>query len=366
MLFTLLTFGCITPIDFNISEETIQLVVEGRITNQEPPYIVKLSRTIDLSLDTLILTPESGAQVILYDDAGNTEILEETDLGTYETNGIIQGTLGRSYYISIETINGGQFESEPEMLNPVGTISEIRYEFERRKRYASYGQVDGDVFNIFIDANGGPEEFPLIRWRMTGIYGFETFPQFHMTETPPYTPYKDPWPCSGYIVVGGPPGSGGILEKVGPCTCCECWGYQYVDLPQLSDDFIVEDGQYQNVKVGEVPVTNYTFHEKYQVIVEQTSLSQEAFDYYKSLRNQKLGASDLFQTQIGELKGNMKVLDDANQVVGLFYAASITNKEIYITRDDIPYPLVPMTFITLPCYDVYLNSTNKKPGSWID
>lgn len=361
-----MAFGCITPIDIQNEEESLLLVVEGRITNQEPPYVVKLSQSVDLNQDTLVLSPESGGRVVLYDNQGNFEILEETDPGTYETSGIIQGIPGRSYYITVETQDGRQFESEREVLNTVGFISDIRFDYVDRDRLHSYGQVNSDVFDIFIDAYGGQEEQPLIRWKMTGIYRFETYPHLHETETFPYLPYKDPWPCSGYIVIGGPIDSGGLLEHVGPCTCCNCWGYQFSDIPQLSDDYIVEDGLYQNVKVGEVPITSFTFHDKYQVIVEQSTLSQVAFDYYKSIRNQKLGASDLFQPQIGELIGNVYSLSGEDQVVGLFYASSVTSKDIFITREDIPIGVVPMTFITLPCYDVYPNATNQKPVSWED
>lgn len=355
--------GCIQPISFDIASTERLLIIEGRITDEAPPYQVKVSYALDLEADTLKGLPETNAIVTLYDGKGINETFVEIHPGVYESSGIIAGKAGSSYQLTVQTTDGKLFESASEVLKSSGHVTAIRFEFEERDKLVSYGEANADVFNIYIDAAGhGTED--LIRWKMTGIYRVLTYPALRMTEVPPYTPYKDPVPCSGYIVVGGPPGSGGLLEQIGPCTCCDCWAYQYPDIPVLNDEFEVVDAQYQNIKVGEVPITNYTFHDKYMVVIEQMSLSETAFRFFKEVQKQKLASTDLFQPQVGSLMGNVFPADPNDRVLGLFYAAGIQKNHQYISRESIPYPVTPITFITEACYDSYDNATNEKPILW--
>lgn len=366
LLCFLIFSSCITPISFEISKEQVQLVVEGRITNEEPPYTVQVSRSLDLSSDTLKVIPEQEALVVLYDNQGNSEVLDEIESGIYQTRGFIQGTIGRSYSIYIQTKSGSEFESTPDELLPAGEIAEIRHQFDERTRLEEFGEVKQDIFKIFIDADGGELENPLIRWRLKSVFEVETYPALNITEVPPYEPLKDPLPCSGYIVDEGPLFSGGILKQVGPCTCCQCWATLFEDIPQLSDQYTVENNDFQNILVGEVPITNYTFHDKVMVEVEQMTLGEKTFDFFKAIRSQKLGAADLFQPQIGQIEGNIVSLDPKNQVLGLFYAGAVSTKMTYLYQEDVPYAVPPITFITNACYDAYLNSTTDKPERWID
>lgn len=362
----LLLGSCISPISFDISTEDTSLVIEGRITDQEPPYTVRVSRSFDLSSDTLTIDPEENALVILYDNQGNSEVFDEVEPGVYQTRGFMQGTVGRLYSIYVKTRQGAEFESTPEALKAVGEIKEIRHEYDERSRLEDFGLVRNDVFKIFVDADGGQAATPLIRWRLKATYEVETYPALHEIFFPDTAPLKSPWPCSGYIVDEGPAFSGGILRQVGTCTCCKCWATRYEEVPQLSDQFKVQNNHYQNILVGEVPITNNIFHRKVLVEIEQMTVSEVAFNFYRAIRSQKLGAADLFQPQIGQLTGNIRALDPNDQVLGLFHAGAVDSKFIYLYREDVPYNITPITFRTLPCYDAYLNATAEKPIRWIN
>lgn len=357
-------FGCVSPIEFQVPDPGMLLIVEGLISDQPGPYTVKLSRGISLAADTLVNQPESNAEVWLFDDLGNSERMLENESGTYSTSGAIRGVVGRQYHLTIKTSDGHDFESEPSLLRPVGIISDIRYEFSERTRLTNYGEVASNVFVITIDSDEGEQDNPLIRWRFKGTFKVNTYPHLNWTETPPYSPYKDPYPCSGYVVEEGPIGSGGILVQNGPCDCCECWADQLETKPQLSDAQIAVDGHFTNVQVGEVQINNNTFAEKFLVVVEQMSLNQVAFDFFKLMRQQKENATDLFQPSSGTLTGNIRAYNPNDQVVGLFYATAISAKHIYIPVKAVPYSLTPPTYFTVPCYSIYANSYNQKPALW--
>jgi hypothetical protein len=357
--------ACVDPIAFDAPPAAELLVIDGSITDQQGPYTVKITRGLGLDADTNAPPPVTGVVVKLHDDLGSVENFTETAPGMYSTGGTIRGTIGRSYHITLQMPDGSALQSEPEKILPTGEVQSIRYEFEPRRADKGFGILPADVFNIYIDADGGPEvnNESYLRWRFTGTYKVETFPQLHMTLSQEFY-YRDPRPCSGFVVAPAP--NGGVLEQVAPCVCCTCWVKLFETQPQLSDTELVNDGQFRNLKVGEVPINPDSFFHKVLVEVEQMSISKVAFDYFRIIRTQKEGASDLFQPAQGRLRGNISSPNNKYQVVGLFWAASISKKSIYLSRTDVPYPLAPMEILTEPCYVVFQNATTTKPANWND
>lgn len=360
---SIITFiGCVERIDFKVPPANELLIVEGMISDDLGPYTVKLSKALDLNVDTVIQIPVENANITLFDDQGNEEGFSETKAGTYKTEGLIRGQIGHSYYIRIETADNRVYESDPEMIHPVGAVDSIRFEFEARNIEKYYGLVAADVFNIYVDAHNIPNDESYVRWRFTGTYKAVTYPELHMTISTVYLPYKSPLPCSGYIVVAFVPG--GKLERVGDCTCCTCWANNFESSPSLSDSELVSEGVFRNVKVGEVPINVATFYDKYLVEVEQMSMTKSAFDFFKLVRDQKQQASSLFQPPGSVLIGNLHGVNHDAKVVGLFWATAITKKSMFIQKSDVPYPLTDITYVTDECTKYYPNSFSEKPDIW--
>jgi Domain of unknown function (DUF4249) len=355
--------SCVERIEFDAPPASLLTIVEGSISDSPGPYIVRISRGLALAENSTSTIPLKNAKIKLFDDNGNLEDFKEISPGVYQTVGKMIGEVNRSYHIIVETPEGKIFESEPEKLNPVGDLENIRFEFEDRTTVKKFGEVTSDVFNIYANGKAADINENYLRWRFTGTYKIVNFPELHETSTPPYTPYKNPWPCSGYIIVPGPPGSGGLLEKFDECSCCTCWADQYEAFPQVSDVQFVKNGQFNNVKVGEVAINNIVFEDKYLVLVEQMSLSKKGYDFFKLIRTQKEGASNLFQPPAGEIRGNMKSVNGSDLIVGLFWATSVKKKAIFIYPNEIPYSLPPKNLDTNPCTN-YENSSTTKPAFW--
>jgi Domain of unknown function (DUF4249) len=360
ILFFLGISGCVDPFNLDVPVGSNPLFVEGFISDDPGPYQVMVSRAFNLTADSAIRVPVTDASIWLYSDRGEKEQLHEVNPGVYQSSSVIRGQVGNSYHIELTTSDGRKITSSPETISPGGEISEIRTDFEPRVRVEPYGEVNADVLNVVID--GVVPQKSYARWKLTGTYKAVTYPELHQTYNPPYTPYKNPFPCSGYILVGGPEGSGGILQQVGPCECCTCWANDYEQIPQTSDSELVVDGNFRNVKVGEVQITSERFYEKYLIQVEQMSLSKTAFDFFTLIKKQKVENSSIFQPSLGRIVGNVRSNDV--EVVGLFWATSITRSTKYVTTKDLPYPLTPFDFSTLPCYSFYPNSTAVQPKIW--
>jgi hypothetical protein len=359
ILFMLLS-ACVDKIDFSARAPAFQIVVEGMISDEPGPSTVTLSEALPLNADSIYREPIQHASITLYDDAGNSEPFLETTPGVYRTQGILQGRVGHSYHIVIETEDGHTLESKPDIINSVGAIEDIRYEYEARTQTESWGEVPADVFKIFVDASAGSGTEHFVRWRFNGTYKVVTEPELHTTWLQGTSRFLDPPPCSGYIVA--PALGGGRLEKVAECTCCACWISQFESMPSVADDKLVSGNRFRNINVGEVPINAFTFFDKYQVMIEQMSLSQQTYEFFKLIRAQKDAAASLFQPPPAEIKGNIHARDAGVSVAGIFWAASVSRRSVFIPKTAVPYLLPPPKF-TDSCTKL-VNSTNQEPGGW--
>ena len=344
LLVSLLVIGaCVDRVDIPIiGEYSKDLVIDGLITDQPGPYTVKLSRVIRINDALPGGFAVTAKKVTLLDDAGNSEVLEETDKGVYQTNlNGIRGVVGRSYQIRVETFDGYEFESLADKMNPVGKVDSVYYEFETRQP-ADAPTEHG--YRIYIDAHNMPGEDQYLRWKFNGTYVVETSPQYKLCLDAPcmrfdYCPLK----CSGYAY-----DENGVLHKswaynpitkkveyvIGlACTCCRCWVTPPEDKPRISDNQVSKEGKFNKVEMAYVPVNYYTFFEKYRAEIIQMSLSRAAFDYWRAVKSQKEGVGSLFQPVTGKIPTNLYEKNKALGIQGLFYAAAITKKHIYLDKE---------------------------------
>jgi len=377
----LLLNGCIDRLDVpQVDQETGILVVDGLITDAPGPYQVKLFRVAES--DAILNNIEfiRAKQVTIFDDAGMSEVLTRAESGIYETdpNGI-RGMIGRKYFVKVEMLDGLVFESEPDEMIPVGTVDGLYYEWE------SFQPLSGQTeygFRIFMNATSPPQS--RVRWRFTGTYEIESFPQLrkrldaNCVISPPIPP-PDPPPCSGWRYIpnrANIPTAGGTLEQFSDeCTCCVCWIPDNEKRPYLSEDVVQTDGTYQRIEIGYVPFNQWTFGRgKYMVKVEQMSLSNKAFQFWKILKDQKQGTSSLFQPAFGRTQTNLFSTNSDEQVMGIFYASAVKSKVMFIQSSEAPIKVPPYDFDPLSdnctlwtdcrTLSAFPNGSNTPPPEW--
>jgi hypothetical protein len=96
--------ACQEPINIDLKSCAPKLVIEGAVTTEKGPYQILLSRSTDY-FNPGKTKPETGARVIISDNAGHSETLQEKEPGSYYTFNL-QGMPGRAYNLLVET--GGQ------------------------------------------------------------------------------------------------------------------------------------------------------------------------------------------------------------------------------------------------------------------
>jgi len=92
--------ACQKVIDLKLKNDSGKYVIEGNVTNLPGPYKVTIGKTDAVNAD-YSLQGVSRATVIISDNAGNTETLQETSPGLYLTRSL-QGAEGRTYYLDIQ------------------------------------------------------------------------------------------------------------------------------------------------------------------------------------------------------------------------------------------------------------------------
>ncbi|MCB0801220.1 MAG: DUF4249 domain-containing protein, partial [Bacteroidales bacterium] len=118
LLISFTLFTCIDPYVPQLRSFESRLVVDALITDEVTANYVRLSRTVSKPDD--VTEKVTGATVVLTDDLGNSFILEERNPGDYRTDSLLfRGEPGRTYTLSVETAEGGQYESTPCMMLPV-------------------------------------------------------------------------------------------------------------------------------------------------------------------------------------------------------------------------------------------------------
>ena len=122
----LIHFSCYRDvIDLDLQDIGSQIAIEGNITDLSGPYTVKISKPVDFTKAGEFL-PISDAEVIITDNTGNSEVLQEGMDGYYRTHNL-QGIPGKTYSMSV-SIEGEKYNAISSMpqaieLDSVGFIS---------------------------------------------------------------------------------------------------------------------------------------------------------------------------------------------------------------------------------------------------
>jgi hypothetical protein len=357
----LFTDACVERLDVPTQSSASSLIVDGLITDQPGPYIVKLYHSNDVLGNVGPFVASKGS-VTIVDEAGIEEKLSETTRGTYQTNlNGIRGVAGHTYHVEI-FIDGKEYRSIPQTLASAGTMGGLYYTFQENMLNTDNLEssiVPHDVLNIYTDAQGSEGASNLFRWRWSSIYEIQAFPELRVTwgGTPP-KPSPDPVPCSGYIA------SNGGIKQIGSCTCCTCWANEAGHSVIISNNQLVNNTEFKEVNVATLPVDKWRFNIKYYIKVEQLSLSEEAFAFWKLLKAQEDGERNLFQPNAIKIKGNLfSVTTPQEEVLGIFGVSAVVSKELFIFPKDIPKALQIDT-ARESCAKTIFHPTLIKPSFW--
>ncbi len=295
-----INYSCIEEIELPIRVEHPKLVVDGLITNEQGPYIVRLSFTgkYQNSLSTPSNLALNGAKVVISDDRGRkTELKQDVlELGTYRTiDPNFLGTIGYSYKLDVTLPTGEKYSTKPERMNAVSPILNLTYELKK------VGNVSTtDAYQVFLDTKDPGQEKNFYRWSAFGYSRWES--------------------------------TGALCSAFGPTICYQfCW--VPTDYPQviLYSDASINGNFIKKVPVFLSPIRTVGNH---FIEVTQYSLSKDAYTFWSLYEEQRQRVGTIFDPQPAPIEGNLVNGSDGTDIaLGYFNVSAISKKKLTIPID---------------------------------
>lgn len=310
-LIILMITSCIKPFDPGIKEDASnKFVVQGSVSSVEGWQYVYISRTSNIS--QAVFNPINDCQVEIIDGEGNTYTLNQFEEGVYRVWMSSTDLVSyRSYMVKVITSDGQILESDFDLL-PEGPdqVGEVYYEIKNIPTNDPDYTIHGVQFytNLLAD----PEDSRFYRWKLVETWEYHT-----------------EYPIEYYY--------DGIVHQVSPPDTSQkyCWKSLLVpEVYTLSTVNLTENGL-NAIPLNFIYNTSDRLKIKYSLHIEQSALSEDAYNYWDKLRINSNQDGGLYTTQPLAVKGNIKNLTNPeNEVLGFFQANAISTKRIFV--DPVP------------------------------
>ncbi len=312
----LIFISCIDPYQIDLEEGAQLLTVDGFITSEPGPHLIRLTRTDTYgSVFEGLIRPVRQAEVNVRDSEGRVTVLTEVEQGVYATPSDFSAVMGLSYTLQIRLLNGREYASFPERVNPVPRLDSLTY---RSVRLATADRLD-DKFGVQVFANfkDPSDQTNYYYWRARpGTFVLITNPE--LFTLPPTHPTNPRGPA--------------------PKECCKiCFlteSSRGQNFASMSDESF--NGLETTVPIGFIEDNGFRFKETYRATYTQMAVSQNA-NRFLGLINQQLSISgSVFDQPPANIRGNIISLDDPDEVImGYFIAAGAQTKTVYIKRENL-------------------------------
>jgi hypothetical protein len=339
-IWVLLLSSCLTPIDVETENLGGKLVVSGQVSTIPDQNFVQLGLTADTDR---LPVPLSGATVTLLDDTGQSYKYTEdfSNPGMYFLTDVA-GIPLRTYWLQVIKPSGETYRSEPEKIPADAGQLTTTYEFVREEFTDPEGIVSDKPFiKIYLNSTlPSGSEIPYVKW--------STIESFLLSPTD----FPDPF---------------GSVPR-------PCFVVQNAD-PQRIVLFNGEDVKTTTVEnlLGVSRIVDWTFFEKHYFTTYQSSLTKEAYAYWRKVDILANQVGSIFDTPPAEIKGNIYNINSLDEkVYGYFQATNENFDRFYLFQDDLGFPLLLPNCIydsrnfqdyparCLDCHSVR-NSTGKRP-----
>lgn len=294
LLLSAIVAACIDRVDLPIRTQEPRLVVEGQLTNEAPPYTIRLTYTGNYG-------GENGqnindqyvqqARVTLADDQGLTVQFISIGQGIYRTvDGTFRGQVGRMYGLSITLSNGKRYVTKPEKMPSVPVIDSVSAKLSR-----TASATKSFVVDYLVNTTDPANQKNYYRW--TG-YGYTT-----------------------RLSVGDPCSLGS------PNRCnYRCWTLVSTNEVNVYNDDAINGNPLRNRFVLQVPV--YAVGPQL-IEIQQYGMTQANYQFWTLFQQQNARTGSIFDPLPAPVTGNVVNADDpSDRARGYFAVTSITRKRL--------------------------------------
>jgi Domain of unknown function (DUF4249) len=301
--------ACVSPFDAMLEDSVQKLVVDGQISTLAGAANTRVSirYSTAFSNESKDIPYPKGAKVYVTDNQGNKENFVAGNLGEYlPENAQFKGIPTRTYTLHIETLDGKKYESKPELMKTAPPIDTVYLVY--KEKFTDKGANYQRYFDVIVETNDPPTAGDLYRWNWVHYEQINT--------------------CRIFIYY--PPGSPVSIRQRFPCCEKYCFDiYNCLGCVNLGNDNLVNGRKISSV----IMQLNYDAVTPFYLLVQQQSISADAYKFWRAVGNQVQNSGGVFDTPPASIPGNVvNVNDPQEQVLGFFGATSVSQKAVYLDR----------------------------------
>ncbi|MBC5994781.1 DUF4249 domain-containing protein [Pontibacter cellulosilyticus] len=337
MALLLLMIGCIDPINLKNDEQKSHLVVESTFTNDPEHNYVRLTYSLPYTEKYRKYEKEAGVSV--HSDKGEVYAFayDAATNNYYPIAGAAAfGTPGHKYILRIQVGENVYQSGWITMKQPV-PIDTVHFEIDEQL-FAFKGDRQKEQYTgyrVLVDYQDPAEEQNFLRWSF--------FTEFEVA--------TQPW---DYVDERG---------VARPKNCCaKCLLTEKLDRFKVIDDRLTNGKYIINQEVLFMPFHRY-LGVKNKLKVFQYSVTEEVYEFYRIMEQQKEATGTVFDPPPARVTGNVSNINNKDeQVIGFFDVASVVTKQVTILRNDIDHRFLPYKYPD-DCR-VLPNATSRIPEDW--
>lgn len=302
LLLLFIFIGCKKPFSPAIVATNVgYLVVEGVINSGADSTIIKLSRTVKLSNNKIII--ESGANAYVESDNNQKYMLAEKPVGVYTKVGLNLSTT-QKYRLHIITANKNEYVSEFTENKITPLIDSITYS----------NRPSGIQVNINTHDNSNNTRY--YRWDFDETWTYYSY-------LPSYYQYIN------HQIVARIPDSA--------FNVCYRHATPSNSVFVATSDRLAKDEIYQS-PLNYVDGSTGKLSHVYSILVKQYALTKEAFNYWQLLKKNTEQLGTIFDAQPSTTGGNLHcVTNPSEPVIGYISVSTITTKRIFVAGSSLPF-----------------------------
>ncbi|MCB2196737.1 MAG: DUF4249 domain-containing protein [Bacteroidetes bacterium] len=305
--------GCKDEFLLQSNTYTRILVVDGLISNNPGPYTVEISFSTPVNDYQRI--PYQDCIVSIIENESTYETLNEIEPGVYvSSEDGIKGTIGNTYSLSIETPDGKTYLSAPQRIQPFVGIDSIHEKLIYKNDDSYVRGLPGYQFYVTSQIAENKDSYFL--WKM-----IETFE--YTANRKLATMFNVDLETLTYYM--------GLNR---------CWKTQNVTYCYAAKTTNLSIPQIRNQPLHFVGTDTKRLQERYSLLVEQYSIDEEAYQFWKNIEDQFSQENFLTVEQPIDIVGNIKNTNDQFEpVYGYFTVASVSSKRIFVDRPRVNFYL---------------------------
>ncbi len=332
--------ACVEPFNPGLVGKERKLVVEGTLTDFPGDNLVNLTYTAGYNSEESVFSIRvRGAEVWTTNQNEVRTNWQDDGLGNFRPLPGFVPIIGDSYTLHFKTADGQLYQSTPQKLSKAPDIENATY---------TYSPVPGKAWGVFpveisFKDNATDDSYYQIAWK-----------HYELVDE-----------C-GVVI---PPGAGRIKPRYRCCTPCWNIDFSFGEI-NISSDKFVQQGATLRQFVTNVP---YDKDSPYYLNVELFSLTKEAYNYLKLLKDQTQNTGSTFDLPPAPVRGNIfkATATGKESALGYFKVGGVSKKVVYIRRDNAPVAArinEPSYFLVnecRPCQEIP-SRTAVRPAGWVN